>query len=188
MNLKPWIVKRSKYIVRDQWLSLRADTCETQDGILVDPYYVFEYPDWAHIIAVDSVNRIMITQQYRHGAGRICREIPCGIIEKNETPENAARRELEEETGCTATEFIKIGSLYANPASHTNMIHIFLSANALVTGKQNTDPSENITCGFETINHIFEMIDKGEFQQATQVASLLLAFRHMNFNGRQFIS
>ena len=65
-NMEPWKTMKSKYLLRDRWLTLRADTCETPDGVTVDPYYVLEYPDWVHIVALDSDGRVLITRQYRH--------------------------------------------------------------------------------------------------------------------------
>ena len=93
---KPWTVTASKYLVQDKWLTVRADRCQTARGVTVDPYYVLEYPDWVQIVAFDADNRILVTQQYRHAAGSLCLELPCGIVEAaDETPLAAARRERD---------------------------------------------------------------------------------------------
>jgi 8-oxo-dGTP pyrophosphatase MutT (NUDIX family) len=178
--MKSWKTIKSKYLIQDKWITLRSDTCKTPEGITIAPYYVLEYPDWAHIVAIDSNNQLMITHQYRHAVGKICSEIPCGVIEKDEAPIDAARRELEEETGCTANQFTKIGNLYPNPATHNNEIHCFLARDLSFTKKPNPDPTENITFQFETISDILKMIENNSFSQALHVASLMLAFRYMN--------
>lgn len=175
--MKPWKTIKSKYLFNDRWLTVRADTCETSDGVKVDPYYVLEYPDWAHIVALDPMNRVLITKQYRHAAGRICTEIPCGVIETGESPLNAARRELREETGCTAEVFEEIGHMSPNPGTHTNIIHCFLARNAAITEKPDPDDSEEIECSFIPVNEVFRMIDDGDFSQALHVACLLLGLR-----------
>lgn len=175
--MKPWRTIKSKYLLRDKWLTVRADTCETSEGVLVDPYYVLEYPDWAHIVAIDSMNRVLITKQYRHAVGRICSEIPCGVIEPKEAPVEAAKRELLEETGCTAGTFEKFGCLNPNPATHTNTIHCFLARDTAITEEPKQDDSEKIEFEFLPIDEIFRMIENGEFSQSLHIASLLLGLR-----------
>lgn len=76
-------------------MTLRADRCETANGIVLDPYY----EDWAQVVAFDAADRILVIRHYRHGAGQVFTELPCGGIERGEPPEVAAARELLEETG-----------------------------------------------------------------------------------------
>ncbi|PWB82401.1 MAG: NUDIX hydrolase, partial [Methylocystaceae bacterium] len=47
-TLRPWEVRASRRLLHDRWISLRADHCVTQRGVVLDPYYVLEYPDWVH--------------------------------------------------------------------------------------------------------------------------------------------
>lgn len=100
MTMAPWKIIESRYLIRDPWMVLRADRCVTASGVAVDPYYVQEPPDWAQIVAFGREDQILVARQYRHGAALICAEFPCGAVEPGETPEQAARRELLEETGC----------------------------------------------------------------------------------------
>ena len=50
--MKPWIIKKSTYVVQDQWLQLRADSCQTETGIKVDPFYVLVARDWVHVASI----------------------------------------------------------------------------------------------------------------------------------------
>ena len=105
MSIKPWKILRSKYLVQDQWLALRADTCLTAEGVELDPFYIFEKQDWAHVMAFDNEGRVLIVRQYRHGSKTICAELPCGVIDDSDlSPLDAAKRELLEETGCVAED------------------------------------------------------------------------------------
>jgi 8-oxo-dGDP phosphatase len=174
-----WKTMKSKYLLRDRWLTVRSDTCETPDGVTIDPYYVLEYPDWVHIVALDSDGRLLITRQYRHAVGKVCVEIPCGIIEPGEAAAHAALRELLEETGCTTDNFSHIGSFYANPATHTNTVHCFLARGVSLTDTPKQDVTENITFEFVPVSHVFELIKTGEFSQGLHIASLTLGL-HRN--------
>ena len=178
MNMKSWKTIKAEYLLRDKWLTVRVDTCETPSGTIVEPYYVLEYPDWVHIIAFDHNNHILITSQYRHAVNKICAEIPCGIIETGETPIEAAHRELLEETGCAVAELKPIGCFHPNPATHTNSVHCFLALGTVITDVPNQDVSEDITFEFVPVSHILELIEDEEFSQGLHVASLMLGLRN----------
>ena len=84
------------------------------DGIEGD-YIIMEAPDWAIVVAEHNDNFLMV-KQWRHGEAGLSIEFPGGVIDKGETPEQAARRELEEETGFIAGRITKLGSSNPNPA------------------------------------------------------------------------
>ena len=84
--LAPWTVNSSTTVIKDRWIDLRVEDCTTPAGVSVSPYYVLRYPDWAHIVCLDSADRICVISQYRHGAGRTMMELPGGVIEASDTP------------------------------------------------------------------------------------------------------
>ncbi len=178
MTITPWKIKQSTYLLKDQWLTLRADTCETNEGVLIDPFYVFEKSDWANIVAFDSQGRILIVRQYRHGSQTICAEIPCGAIDDDDiSPLEAAKRELLEETGCRAERFESLGPVYPNPARQTNRVYCFVAHDVEQVAEQNLDEVENIEFEFVELEILFKLIDSGEFCQSMHIASVFLALR-----------
>ena len=177
MTITPWKITDSRYVVRDSWMTLRADRCETGHGVVVDPYYVQEPPDWVQIVAFDRQDRILVTRQYRHGAGLICAEFPCGAVESGEGPIQAARRELLEETGCTSQELHLLSSLSPNPARYSNKIHAFIAIDAQQVQAQNLDQTEEIEFSFLALPELLALIDQGAFSQALHLANLFLALR-----------
>lgn len=59
VNLAPWDIKRSSYPLRDRWLTVRADDCVTSEGVEIAPYYVLEYSDWVQVVAIDTEDNIL---------------------------------------------------------------------------------------------------------------------------------
>lgn len=179
MTIDPWRIIASSYLVRDRWLNLRADRCQTRNGIIVDPFYILECRDWAHVVAFDPDFRVLIVRQYRHGAQRVCAEIPCGVIDESDnSPLEAIKREMMEETGCRAARFESLGSAYANPARQTNLVHAFAAFDVQQVADQSLDEVEEIEYEFVDIQTLMGMIDSGEFCQSLHITSFFQALRH----------
>ena len=127
------------------------------------------------VVAMDSSQRFLIVRQYRYAANIVCHELPGGIVEDGESPLDAAKRELKEETGYEASSWKELPPMYANPARQTNQIHCFIARNLRNTGKQLFDDSEVIEFEFLTMLEVKDRIQGGEFCQALHVSSFLLA-------------
>ncbi|MCG8339053.1 MAG: NUDIX hydrolase [Proteobacteria bacterium] len=179
MTLKPWKILSSKYLVQDRWINLRADRCETAEGAIIEPFYIFEKADWTHVVPFDDEQRILIVRQYRHGAREVCAEIPCGLIDDSDaSPLDAVKRELLEETGCEAKRIESLGSVYANPARQTNKVHSFIAFGTRQVAEQHLDETEDIEFEFVEINKLMQLIDRGEFSQSLHISSIFLALRY----------
>lgn len=175
-DLPAWEVKSSTHLLHDRWLKVRADTCITAEGMEIAPYYVLEYPDWVQVVALDAEDNIYLVQQYRHGLGVVALELPGGAIDARDAgPVEAAARELREETGLSAPEWEYVGSLAANPATHTNLCHIVLARNVELTGKPSDDPTERIRLIRMPIRHAIGLALEGKMIQVIHVAALTLA-------------
>ena len=98
---------------------MRTDKCEMPDGRIVDDYYVLEYPQLGKCRSHNRRNKVLMVRQYRHAAGIVSLEIPGGVIDGDEAPADAMRRELLEETGYQFDD-IELIALYANPSTANN--------------------------------------------------------------------
>ena len=94
------------------------------------PNYAINSPDFVCIIAVTRKKELLLVRQFRHAVGSTTLELPAGHVEKNETPEQAARKELLEETGHVANKFELLASLSPSPARFTNRMWCFFAPHA----------------------------------------------------------
>jgi len=176
-----WTVEKSRYIVRDEpWLSIREEACRTEDGTLIDPFYVLEYPDWANVVALTDDDEVVLVRQYRHAVGRRVLELPSGVIDPGDaSPEAAARRELREETGFAAERWKLCGVLSANPASHTNSTFCFLATGCLRVGEPVLDAGEAVESLLLPLPEVLARVERGEMLQALHVGALHLALSRL---------
>ncbi|HJO92963.1 MAG TPA: NUDIX hydrolase [Victivallales bacterium] len=171
-----WETLKSEYVVNDKWLKVRADKCIMPNEKIIEPYYVLEYPNWVNIVPVTVDEKVILVKSYRHGIGKILLELPCGLIDNtDQSPLDAARRELLEETGYTSCNFIETGIVSPNPANHNNFTYCFLAQDLKLVKKPELDETEELEIVLVSLDKTFEMLKKGEFLQALHVSSLFYA-------------
>ena len=164
-------------MLRDRWISVRADDCVTAEGVEISPFYVLEYPDWVNVVALDAEDRLLLVRQYRHGAGRIFLGLPAGQIEAGEPVLEAAARELLEETGYgNAGQMTLVASLTANAANNNNSCHTVLAQNVSPVCAPQEDATELIEVVRVPYREALDLTLNGALGQTT-VASLVLALR-----------
>lgn len=167
-----WERISSEYLIRRPWLTARRDVVRLPNGVVQDEYYVLEYPDWVNVIAITTRGEMILERQYRHALGETSYEIVAGVMEAGETPEQAARRELMEETGFTGGEWTHLMDISANPSTMTNLCHCFLATGVERTETQHLDRAEYLEVHFFKPDEVWHMLQRDEFRQALMAAPL----------------
>jgi 8-oxo-dGTP pyrophosphatase MutT (NUDIX family) len=180
MAMTKWKIKSSEYLLKHKYMTLRRDVCQTDEGTIVDPYFVLEFAPWVQVLALDPAKRVLITRQYRHGIQKEIFGLPTGFAEDSDDSDlESARRELLEETGYDSDNFVKVGELYPNPATQNNQVHCFAAFDVRKIKEPAYDPHERITTEFVSINKLLSLIDDGKFSHALHVAGIFLTLRHL---------
>lgn len=175
MPPKPWKTLTSQRLRHN----LRVDTCELPNGNTLDAL-VFENRPWVCVLALTPDQKVVLIRQYRHGAGEMVWEIPGGVVDaEDESLEAAAKRELLEESGFAAAQWVALGSLSPDPCSHNNRINPFLALDAYEASGQHLDENEDIEVHLVPLDEVISMARNSQLPQAMQVSALFLALAHL---------
>jgi len=177
-----WKTLSSNYLFTDNWLTLRADTCETPEGKLVTPYYVYEFPDWVIAVALTTDGKFILERQYRHAAGITSIELPGGCVDKADASlEAAVRRELLEETGYVFESVEPLGKVSANPATDNNWAHLYLATGGRLEQQQKLDPGEEIEVCLYTYEELKRLLNENGIAQSMHISAFFYAFQRLGY-------
>lgn len=183
-----WTIVRSEPVVKDEWMDLERVAVRLPDGTISEPFYRYKRRSYVVIVASDEEGRYLCVRQYRLGIRRVTTEFPAGGIETADgAPEydiscredilQAAKRELQEETGCVSDDWTFLLSIPSNATIADNYASIFRARNCRRVSGQNLDDTEFLNVHTFSADEIEEMIQNGQFPQSVHVMAWLLAQR-----------
>lgn len=175
-----WTQKEKKELFQTKILSVNeivSVSPENESGKFV----VLDAPDWCVVIPELGDDFLMV-KQWRHGENHLSVEFPGGVIEKGESPEAAAKRELLEETGYKAENLISLGKANPNPAFMSNHIHFFLAKNLAATGTQHLDKDEYVNYMKISKTEVCKNFGNSDYPHALMMAALLRYLMYEKFN------
>ncbi len=155
-------------------LELYQDTALLENGktALRD---VIRHPGGVCVVALNEKNEAYFVKQFRYPHKKVLLEIPAGKLEWGENPLECGMRELREEAGFIADEFISLGCLYPTPAYDTEVIYMYL-AKGLHKSEQNLDDDEFLDVLTIPLDEAVKMVMNNEIEDAkTQLAILKAA-------------
>lgn len=170
---RKWKVLRSENILRlGPWLSVRQECVELPSGVQIPTWYVLEFPNWINVIAETRDGELVMIDQYRHAYGQTCYELVAGVIDEGETPLEAAKRELLEETGFGGGEWSAFMTLSPNPSNHNNLSYTFLAKGVEKIQEQHEEATEDIQVHVMSKADVRELLKEDGIIQALHAAPL----------------
>jgi ADP-ribose pyrophosphatase len=159
-------------------INLDVDTVQFPNGA-VGELEMIRHPGAAAVVPFlsDPDGRdpqILLLKQYRYAAEEFLYEVPAGRLDPGEAPIDCARRELGEETGCTAERVEHLYTFYTTPGFTDERIHAFMAV-GLTKGESRHETDEFITVETMTLSRALGLIEKGEIKDAKTALSILYA-------------
>lgn len=174
--MKPWEVLSTRVLVDRHWLRLHEQRVLLPNGSIIDEFHLIDTPDWVAVLPLTADGRIVMVDQYRHGLGKVSCEIPAGVIEPDETPVVAARRELLEETGYAVDELIPLFALAPEPHRSTHLGHFLFGSNARPAAAACPEPSEVLEVHLRPAEEVVADALAGRIAHAAHTAAILAAY------------
>lgn len=180
MAIKKWTILSSEYLFRDTWFTVRKDTCKTAEGKIINPYYVYEFPTWVTVVPITEEGQVVMVKQYRHAIGEIVLEVPGGCVDETDINiEDAARRELLEETGYAFHSFDYLGKISPNPSTNTNWMHMFLARGGRKVQELQLDHNEEIEVELVSLDTLKRLLRENQIVQSLHANTIMHALLKM---------
>jgi ADP-ribose pyrophosphatase len=172
MELKETML-RTQEVYRGKIVRVRRDTVRLPNGreALRE---VVEHPGGVAILALDDKGRVPLVRQYRYAMGRAMWELPAGKREQGEDPFLTARRELHEEIGATAEEWLPLGKMVASPGCYNEELYLFL-ARKLTFGAPQPEADEFLDAERIPFSELVHRCLDGEIEDSKTIAATLKA-------------
>lgn len=174
-NILPKMLDR-KIIYESDWVSLYSDKVKMPDGRILNTYHKLHYPhESVSVVIVNEKNEILMIQSKRYATSRLEWEIPAGRIEKNESLEDAARRECLEETGCTLKDLTYL--CCHNPSNGMSDLKIHVFGAKAETETMEIDTNEVNAKKWIPKDKVIDMLRNNETQCGVSILALLYAIQ-----------
>ncbi|MFD2672822.1 NUDIX hydrolase [Marinicrinis sediminis] len=150
-------------------ISLQRDTVLLPNG--KQAYReVVKHPGAVAVMVIQD-DKMAVVEQYRKPLERSLVEIPAGKLDEGETPESAAMRELQEETGMKADHVTLVKSFYTSPGFADEIIHLYF-ADQCTKGEQQPDEDEFLQLQWLTLNEAKAFVEQGKIRDAKTVTAI----------------
>jgi ADP-ribose pyrophosphatase len=174
--MKPWKTLDKKLIFdQSPWLVVEHHTVELPDGRVIPDWPWVTTPDYVNVVVEMESGEFLFFRQVKYGLSRPILAPVGGYLERGEAPLATAQRELREETGCEAAEWIELGHYLVDPNRGMATGHLYLARRARRVGDLIPDDLEEQEIIYLTRQELHAALDRGEFAVMAWAAIVALA-------------
>jgi ADP-ribose diphosphatase len=174
MGEESWRTLGREYLYQSPWCAFRVDDVELPGGARIE-YGVLESGGFAAVVPVTGGGDVVLVRQWRQPLSAFTLELPSGGVDAGEKPEQAARRELFEETGYRAQELEHLVSVHTSTGRSTEVCHLFRCAAVRDERGPRPEPTEFIRVRELPFAEAWRMVSGGGITDAATVLGLLLS-------------
>ena len=171
---RPRVVTR-RSVYRGKVLSLELDDVVEPGGVRARREVV-RHSGSVAVLARRDDGMVFLVRQYRYPVDAAIWELPAGRLDADETPEEAAQRELQEEIGYRARDLRKVAFFYTTPGFCDEAMHVF-RATSLEPSSAKGDEDERIEVRAFPLGELEAMIERGEIREGKTLVAILLELR-----------
>lgn len=173
-TIEPWSVEYENKEYQTPIFNLlqRKMILESEEEDNEGDFYVLQAPEWVNVIPVTVNKEIVLVEQYRYGIEQPTLEIPGGLVDPGEHPEDTAVRELLEETGYRSDRWSSLGRVSSNPAMMNNYTHLYLAEKCEYEEVQNPDEHERINVHLVPSDIFLDYVADGTIHHSIVVAAV----------------
>lgn len=135
---------------------------------------IIRHPGGAVVVAINDNHQICLLRQYRHAANGFIWEAPAGKLDPGETPLTTAQRELEEEAGVLANQWVELGAIYSTPGFCDEVLYLYL-AQGLTPTSCATQPDECMEVHWLSFAKALAWAYSGQIKDAKTLVTLFRA-------------
>jgi ADP-ribose pyrophosphatase len=162
-------------VYRGRLINLGLETIDLPGDLELE-LEIVRHPGGAVIVAVNADKDVCLIRQYRYAVGGNIWELPAGTIDREETPLQTAKRELEEEAGVRAKQWRDLGTIWPSPGYCDEILYLYLAQELeITTAKHNSD--ELIEVHWLPLETALVMAHENEIRDAKTVAGLFYTNR-----------
>lgn len=174
---KIWDTISSKTVLSTKWLKIKHDRYILPNKKEGDYFFIATFGS-SVIVPITDEGEIVLIKQYRYLTKRISIEFPMGGIEDGQTPLQAAKAELEQESGYQAKKFTKIGDFNPFIGVTDEICNVYI-AEKLTKTKQCEDDTEKIDVLIHTPSEVRQLITKGKIWDGQSIAAWYFAEKYL---------
>jgi ADP-ribose pyrophosphatase len=167
-----WRTLGREYVYQNPWCAFRVDEAELPSGLRIE-YGVLESGGFAAVVPVTNRGDVVLVRQWRQPLGAFTLELPSGGVDAGEKPEQAARRELFEETGYRAEGLEHLASVHTSTGRSTEVCHLFRCVAVRDERGPRPEPTEFIQVVELSCGEAMEKVRGGGITDAATVLGLL---------------
>ena len=173
---QPWeTLARREVVDRRPWVRLWAEDVRLPDGRVIEDFSTIDLPDYVVVVALTPEGQVVVERNYKHGPRRVCINLPAGYLERDESPLAAARRELLEETGYVAEEWVSLGSFANDGNRGCGQGFFFLARGARRVAAPDAGDLEELVIGLLRPDELAQAVRSGEVAILSIAAAIGLA-------------